>query len=173
MVKQAVATNGGSTFSPACSVEAMDPSRSTVAVPTGADALLGPYLKGERGAKLRSQLRRLHPDASRGEIEDAIQTACDRFLSKADGITEQGQIYAWLRTTAHRELLLEDDHRKRLVVVNPSNTLETVPTDDLDPETEAIAHEDEADLAALVQEVSASLSPNCGTRSSLIPSTAA
>lgn len=136
-----------------------DPSRSTVAVPTGADALLGPYLKGERGAKLRSQLRRLHPDASRGEIEDAIQTACDRFLRKADGITEQGQIYAWLRTTAHRELLLEDDHRKRLVVVNPANTLETVATDDLDPETEAIAHEDEADLAALVQEVSASLSP--------------
>jgi RNA polymerase sigma factor (sigma-70 family) len=157
-VRQVVATHEGSTFAVACSVEAMDLSRSTVTEPPGADALLSPYLTGERGAKLRAQLAKLHPDASPSEIEDAIQTACDRFMSKTDGITEQGQVYTWLRTTAHRELLLEDEHRKRLVVVNPAKT-EAFEAYELDPEAEAIAHEDEAELEALVREVAALLSP--------------
>ncbi len=44
------------------------------------------FVQGERGAKLRSQLALLHPDASAEEIEDAIQTACDRFVDKAEGV---------------------------------------------------------------------------------------
>jgi DNA-directed RNA polymerase specialized sigma24 family protein len=109
----------------------MAESRSPVADGSEAGTLLDPYLKGQRGAQLRSQLITLHPDASATEIDEAIQIACDRFLTKADGITEHGQVYAWLRITAHRELLREDDRRKRLIVVDPAKTLAAVPADEL------------------------------------------
>ncbi len=152
-------TNVGSTSSPRCSVVVMDPSRSTATVLEGPEALFKSLVQGERGGKLRSQLAKLHPHASVEEIEDAIQAACDRFVDKAEGITEPGQVYAWLRTTAHRILNREDDHHEREIAVDPTTEtgLQQLAGEQPGPEEETIEHEDEAELVALVREVSESL----------------
>ena len=137
----------------------MDPSRSTATVLEGPEALFKSFVQGERGGKLRSQLAKLHPHASGEEIEDAIQAACDRFVDKAEGITEPGQVYAWLRTTAHRILNREDDHHERELAVDPTTEtgLQQLAGEQPGPEEETIEHEDEAELVALVREVSESL----------------
>lgn len=152
-------TNVGSTSPPRCSVVVMDPSRSTATVLEGPEALFKSFVQGERGGKLRSQLAKLHPHASGEEIEDAIQAACDRFVDKAEGITEPGQVYAWLRTTAHRILNREDDHHERELAVDPTTEtgLQQLAGEQPGPEEETIEHEDEAELVALVREVSESL----------------
>lgn len=80
----------------------MDRSHSTATVSANAEPLLRSFVQGERGGKLRSQLEALHPEASTVEIEGAIQTACDRFVDKAEGISEPGQVYAWIRICAGR-----------------------------------------------------------------------
>jgi RNA polymerase sigma factor (sigma-70 family) len=136
----------------------MDPSRSTATVSGGAEALFRSFVQGERGGKLRSQLESLHPEASAEEIEDAIQGACDRFVDKAEGISAPGQVYAWIRTTAHRVLNREEDHRLWELPVDPGAlSLQELAADEPGPEEETIEHEDEAELVALVREVSASL----------------
>ncbi|HSS32685.1 MAG TPA: sigma-70 family RNA polymerase sigma factor [Solirubrobacterales bacterium] len=137
----------------------MDPSRSTATVLEGPEALFKSFVQGERGGKLRSQLAKLHPHASGEEIEDAIQAACDRFVDKAEGITEPGQVYAWLRTTAHRILNREDDYHERELAVDPTTEtgLQQLAGEQPGPEEETIEHEDEAELVALVREVSESL----------------
>lgn len=152
-------TNVGSTSPPRCSVVVMDPSRSTATVLEGPEALFKSFVQGERGGKLRSQLAKLHPHASGEEIEDAIQAACDRFVDKAEGITEPGQVYAWLRTTAHRILNREDDYHERELAVDPTTEtgLQQLAGEQPGPEEETIEHEDEAELVALVREVSESL----------------
>jgi RNA polymerase sigma factor (sigma-70 family) len=152
-------TSVGSTSSPRCSVVVMDPSRSTATVLDGPEALFKSFVLGERGAKLRSQLANLHQQASAEEIEDAIQAACDRFVDKADGITEPGQVYSWLRTTAHRILNREDDHHQREVAVDPTTDvgMRQLAAEEPGPEEETIELEDEAELVELVREVSASL----------------
>lgn len=152
-------TSVGSTSSPRCSVVVMDPSCSTATVLEGPEALFKSFVAGERGGKLRSQLAKLHPHASVEEIEDAIQAACDRFVDKADGISEPGQVYSWLRTTAHRILNREDDHHERELPVDPTTEtgLQQLAGEQPGPEEETIEQEDEAELVALVREVSASL----------------
>lgn len=137
----------------------MDPSRSTATVLEGPEALFKSFVQGERGGKLRSQLAKLHPHASIEEIEDAIQAACDRFVDKAEGITEPGQVYAWLRTTVHRILNREDDHHERELAVDPTTEtgLQQLAGEQPGPEEETIEREDEAELVALVREVSESL----------------
>jgi RNA polymerase sigma factor (sigma-70 family) len=157
-LKDAAATKGGSTFRSRCSVVVMDPSHATATVPSDAEELLRPYVRGERGGKLRSQLAALHPEASEKRIEDAIQDACDLFVDKAAGITAQGQVYSWLRTTAHRLLNRDDEHHLRELPVDPSHaSLREVPAADPGPAEETIAQEDETELVALVREVSDSL----------------
>src|SRR5260221_2936077 len=159
-MNDAAATRGGTTFPSRCSVVVMDPPRSTATVPNGAEALFRSFVQGERGGKLRSQLEALHPGASAEEIQDAIQTACDRFGDKAEGISAPGQVYAWIRTTAHRVLGREDNHHLREFAVDPTDiSLQELAADDPGPAEETIAHEDEAELATLVREVSDSL-PN-------------
>jgi RNA polymerase sigma factor (sigma-70 family) len=136
----------------------MDASRSTATVSSGAEVLFRSIVQGERGGKLRSQLALLHPGASAEEIEDAIQTACDRFVDKAEGISAPGQVYTWIRTTAHRVLGREDDHHLREFAVDPTDlSLQELAAEEPGPEEETIEHEDEAELVALVREVSASL----------------
>lgn len=125
---------------------------------SSAEALLGSFVRGERGAKLRSQLAGLHPEASAVEVEDAIQTACDRFVDKAEGISAPGQVYAWIRTTAHRLLTSEEDHHLRELAVDPTDaSLRDLAAEEAGPEEATIEHEDEAELVALVREVSALL----------------
>jgi RNA polymerase sigma factor (sigma-70 family) len=135
----------------------MDRSHSTATVSANAE-LLRSFVQGERGAKLRSQLETLHPEASTVEIEGAIQTACDRFVDKAEGISAPGQVYAWIRTTAQRVLNEEDDHHARELAVDPTDhKLQELATEEPNPEEELISSEDEAELATLVEEVADSL----------------
>lgn len=112
---------GGSTFPARCSVGVMDPSPGGTAS-FEAEDLLRPYVHGERGGKLRSQLAALHRDTSMETIEEAIQAACDLFVDKAEGISAPGQVYTWVRTTAHRILNREEDQRLRELPVDPTHT---------------------------------------------------
>ena len=74
---------------------------------------------GERGQALRAQLAARYPDCSADTIDDAIQFACGCFLDEAEGITAPGQVYAWIRTAAHRALGREADRRHREVAIDP------------------------------------------------------
>jgi hypothetical protein len=77
---------------------------STATAPNGTDALLQSLVRGGRGRALRAQLAARYPDCSPDAIEEAIQYACKSFLDEAEGITAPGQVYAWIRTAAHRSL---------------------------------------------------------------------
>src|SRR6185295_7315060 len=145
-MEDATVTRGGSTFPAGCSVVVVNPSPCSPPAPSEAEELLRPFVSGERGGKLRSQLAALHPDSSTEKIEEAIQAACDRFVDKAEGISTPGQVYAWVRTTTHRILNREEDQRHRELPVDPTHTsLSEVAAEDLGPAEEAIAHEDEAE----------------------------
>lgn len=157
-MRGAAIRKGGSTFPVRCSVGVVDPSASSATAASEAEKLLRPYVGGERGGKLRSQLARLHRDTPMEKIEEAIQTACDLFVDKGEGILAPGQVYAWVRTTAHRLLNREEDQRIRELPVDPTHeSLQEVAAEEPGPAEEAIAHEDEAELVALVREVSDSL----------------
>lgn len=137
----------------------MDFARSTAIAPNGVDALFCSVIRGERGRTLRAQLASRHPERSAEEIEEALQAACKRFVDKAEGISAPGQVYAWIRTTAHRVLSREAGYEGHELPVDPTEgTLQSLVAEDPGPEEEAIANEDEADLATLVREVSSSLS---------------
>jgi RNA polymerase sigma factor (sigma-70 family) len=122
------------------------------------EALFQSVVRGERGAKLRAQLASLHPQRSEEEIEDAVQTACKRFVDKAEGISAPGQVYVWIRTTAHRVLNRHAGYERHEVPVDPTGvTLQTLLSEEPGPQEELIASEDEADLERLAQEISSSL----------------
>jgi len=150
---------GLSTFAPSCSVVVMDSARATAIAPNDVDALFQSVVRGERGQKLRTQLAGQHPDSSAEEIEEAIQVACKRFVDKAEGISAPGQVYTWIRTTAHRVLGREAGYQGHERPVDPSEaTLQALVSEEPGPEQELIAHEDEADLTRLAEEVSSALS---------------
>lgn len=147
-----------STFSSRCSVRQMDSHRSSTIASKGAGISLQDLVRGERARALEAQLASWHPECSAAEIEDAIQTACRLFLEHAEGISAPGQIYSWIRTTAHRELNRETARHVHELMVEPSAVcLEEVPAEDADPAEEMIASEDDGELAKLVEEVNASL----------------
>jgi RNA polymerase sigma factor (sigma-70 family) len=148
-----------STFAPSCSVVVMDPTRDALA--PDLSALFRSVLRGERGQKLRSQLAGQNPEASREQIEEAIQVACDRFVEGAEEISAPGQVYTWIRTTAHRELGRAAGYQAHERPVDPgAATLQALASERPDPEGELIAQEDDAEMARLIEEVSASL-PEC------------
>ena len=120
-MRGAAIRKGGSTFPVRCSVGVVDLSASSATAPSEAEKLLRPYVGGERGGKLRSQLARLHRDTPMEKIEEAIQTACDLFVDKGEGISAPGQVYAWVRTTAHRLLTREEDQRVRELPIDPTH----------------------------------------------------
>ena len=66
-------------------------------------ALIVQIAGGEQGAKLRSQVTRWHPGATREQVEDAFQEACVRAERSCRGQSE-GEVFTWLRTTTHHEL---------------------------------------------------------------------
>src|SRR4051794_21738275 len=150
-MKHASVTRGGSTFRSRCSVGVVDPlPASTTTAPSGAEELLRPYVGGDRGGKLRSQLASLHRDTPMAKIEEAIQSACDLFVDKGEGISAPGQVYTWVRTTAHRILSREEDQHLRELPTDPSHErLQEVVAEEPGPAEEAIAHEDEAELVTL------------------------
>lgn len=157
-MKHVVATKERSTFRPRPSVVVMDRFHSTATISTRAESLLRSFVQGERGGKLRSQLEALHPEASAVEIEGAIQTACERFVERAEGISEPGHVYAWIRTTAHRVLNEEDDRHTRELAIDPTDyKLQELAAEEPSPEEELISSEDEVELTTLVEEVADSL----------------
>ncbi|HZE04159.1 MAG TPA: sigma-70 family RNA polymerase sigma factor, partial [Solirubrobacteraceae bacterium] len=137
----------------------MDPTRDAISPDLG--PLFRSVLRGERGQKLRTQLAGQHPEASADQIEEAVQVACDRFLEEAEEISAPGQIYTWIRTTAHRELGREAGYQAHERPVDPgAATLQALASERPGPDGELIAQEDDADLARLAEEISASL-PEC------------
>lgn len=136
----------------------MDSHRSSTIASNGAGISLQTLVRGERARALRVQLADWHPECSAEEVEDAIQTACKRFLEHAQGISEPGQVYSWIRTTAHRELNRETARHAYELAVDPAQDhLEEIVADDAGPAEEVISSEDDADLAKLVEEVYSSL----------------
>ena len=137
----------------------MAPDVSTATAPDGTDALLQSLVRGARGRALRAQLAARYSDCSPDAIEEAIQYACKSFLDEAEGITAPGQVYAWIRTAAHRSLGREADLHHRELVVDPvEDGLERISAENAGPAEELIALEDDADLSTLVDEVASSLS---------------
>ncbi|HXV04739.1 MAG TPA: sigma-70 family RNA polymerase sigma factor, partial [Solirubrobacterales bacterium] len=135
------------------------PSRKGKLPAGDVEALFAAVLGGERGRRLRAQLAAGNPRRSAEQIEDALQTACRRFLDRAEAISTPAQVFVWLRTTADR-LLGKDAPRHVLheLPVDPGEaTLQLLPAREAGPEAELIAHEDEAEMANLVREVSSSL----------------
>jgi RNA polymerase sigma factor (sigma-70 family) len=156
----ASANSRGSTFSVHSPVQvvASNPSFGT-SLRTG-DDLLPILISGERGKALRAQLVSRYPDLAADEIDDAIQYACRCFLDEAEGITSPGQVYAWLRTAAHRSLGHEAKRHRREIAVDPrgEEAIGQHAADDGGPAQELIELEDDADLEMLVSEVASSLS---------------
>jgi hypothetical protein len=109
-----------STFEPSCSVEVMTSHRSAVIASDDVEMLFEGILRGERGQKLRTQLASLHPESSREQIEEALQAACKQFVDKAEGISAPGQVYTWLRTTAHRLLSREAGYEGHELPADPT-----------------------------------------------------
>jgi DNA-directed RNA polymerase specialized sigma24 family protein len=115
-------------------------------------------IHGERGRALRAQLGTRYPDCSADTIDDAIQFACRCFLDEAEGIVAPGQVYAWIRTAANRNLSREVERHHREVAVDPvENGLDRLAAEEVGPAEELIGLEDDADLAVLVEKVSSSL----------------
>jgi RNA polymerase sigma factor (sigma-70 family) len=135
------------------------PSHSSSNVAAGgAEISLQDFVRGERGRALRAQLGICHRDCSADEIEDAIQTACERFMEHAEGISAPGQVYSWLRTTAHRLLNRDTERHVHEFQIGVGGVrLEGIPAEEDGPEEELISGEDDADLAELVEEVYSSL----------------
>jgi RNA polymerase sigma factor (sigma-70 family) len=66
-------------------------------------ALVETIVRGERGATLRSHLAARRSGATREQVEEAMQEACLLAERACRGQTES-EVFAWLRTTAQREL---------------------------------------------------------------------
>lgn len=157
-MKTKAPARGGTTFSPRCSVKQMASHRSSTIASNGAGISLQSLVRGERARAIRVQLADWHPECSTEEVEDAIQTACKRFLEHAEGISEPGQVYTWIRTTAHRVLNRETARHAHELAVDPAEDhLEELVAEDAGPAEEVISGEDDADLAKLVEEVYSSL----------------
>lgn len=154
------ATSGGSTSVSRCPVEVMDRvPASTIGAQDGPEAVLRTFgREGERGRRLRSQLAAQFPGRPEEQIEDAMQTACRAFLAEAEGISEPGRIYAWIRTAAHHALLRELEHLGWERATDPVELgrAESL-VEEVDPAEELIALEDGTELEVLVREVADSL----------------
>jgi RNA polymerase sigma factor (sigma-70 family) len=147
----------GSTFAARCPVGVMA-SQGPTATPSEIDALFESFVSGLRGETLRAQLAAKHPERTREEIDDAIQTACKCFIDETAGITAPGQVYRWIRTVAHRALNREREHLTRQVPVDPSGDgLDAIAADSPTPEQMVIDREDEIDLATLTETVASTL----------------
>jgi DNA-directed RNA polymerase specialized sigma24 family protein len=154
---EAASASRGSTFSAHCPVGVMA-SQGSTAAPSEIDALFESFVTGLRGETLRAQLAAKHPERTREEIDDAIQTACKCFIDETPGIIAPGQVYRWIRTVAHRALNREREHLKRQVPVDPSgHGLDAIAADFSTPEQLVIEREDKVDLATLTETVASTL----------------
>lgn len=153
-VNDVAATNGGSTFVAQHPVVVMGLTRASTIDPEDAAALLRSFVKGERARALRVQLAAQHPEAADEEVEDAVQYACKSFLDEAEGMADPGQVYAWIRTAAHRALNRMAQRREREPTVDLlRGSFDESASEEPMPEEELIAREDKGEIATLVHEV--------------------
>jgi RNA polymerase sigma factor (sigma-70 family) len=153
-VNDVAATNGGSTLVAQHPVVVMDLTRASTIDPEDAAALLRSFVQGERARALRVQLAAQHPESSDEEVEDAVQYACKSFLDEAQGMTDPGQVYTWIRTAAHRALNRMAQRREREPTVDLlRGSFDESVSEEPTPEEELIAREDKGEIATLVREV--------------------
>ncbi|MBS1885664.1 MAG: sigma-70 family RNA polymerase sigma factor [Actinobacteria bacterium] len=121
--------------------------------------ILDEYGRGRgQGNLLRSQLSRRFSGLPEEEIEEAVQTACRRFLDRAPDVSDPAAVHAYLHRSAYNLLVDELARRARTVVIDPTaDVVEETASADPGPAEELIALEDEAELRMLVEEVAASL----------------
>lgn len=153
---------GGANFRTRPSIEVMaSVSASAKAAATQARPaqILDGYGRGrEQGNLLRSQLSRRFSGLPEEEIEEAVQTACRRFLDRAPDVSDPAAVHAYLHTSAYNLLVDELARRKRTVVIDPTaGMVEEAASEDPGPAEELIALEDEAELGMLVEEVAGAL----------------
>jgi RNA polymerase sigma factor (sigma-70 family) len=113
-------------------------------------ALVENIAGGERGARLRSHLAAGRSSATQEQIEEAMQEACLLAERACRGQTES-EVFAWLRTTAQRELWrIQKRARRELPVDIDSLPVHPEAWTVAGPEQELIEREDltEVDEAA-------------------------
>lgn len=123
------------------------------------EAQLGLMSTGGRRQALLAQLARWNTDFSREEIEDALQTATAKAYAGSCPALAAGQVYVWLRTTAHHEVSHQRRSRRREVLTEPNATVFETASPARSPERRLLEHEDELDRLLLAAEVSVDLSP--------------
>lgn len=153
---------GGANFRARPSIEVMPSvtaSTTSGATKPGPAQILDGYGRGrEQGNLLRSQLSRRFSGLPDDEIEEAVQTACRRFLDRAPDVSDPAAVHAYLHTSAYHLLVDELARRERTVVIDPTAAVVgEVASEDPGPAEELIALEDQAELGMLVEEVAASL----------------
>jgi RNA polymerase sigma factor (sigma-70 family) len=106
---------------------------------------------GEPGARLRSQVAAGRPGATGEQVEEAVQQACLLATDSCRGQSE-GEVFAWLRTTARRELARSRRRGRREVPVEmealsvlPGAGVAPAPEQELidregDPDVDRVAH---------------------------------
>lgn len=147
----------GANFEVRDSLGVVDGHRKISARQASTNAQIERIATGELGRKLLSQLAGWHPECSPEEIEDAFQTACQRA---ADGLcqgTAEGEVFTFLRITAHRWLNREGYNRRREVPSDPSCGSLDRP-DSIPPEQTVIDREDDHDVLVLARKIIAGLS---------------
>jgi RNA polymerase sigma factor (sigma-70 family) len=101
---------------------------------------------GELGAKLRSQVADLYPDATRDQLEEAFQEAC-LLAERACHGEREGEVFTWLRTTTRHELgHIQRRARRELPVDVSTPGFERLAVPAGDPAAELIDRERRAEL---------------------------
>jgi RNA polymerase sigma factor (sigma-70 family) len=121
-------------------------------------ALIERIVRGERGARLRSHLGSGRSGATPEQAEEAMQEACLLAERACRGQTES-EVFAWLRTTAQRELWrIQKRARRELPVDIDAIPLHPEAWTVLGPEHELIEDEDVAEVDEAAQAVLTRLS---------------
>lgn len=121
-------------------------------------ALLAGIVRGERGAQLRAAVARWNPGATTDQVEEAFQEACARADRCCHGQSE-GEVYVWLRTTAHRELgRLRQRAWREVPVDATAGDFDHMRADVIGPVEELIEREDQAELEQATRQILSRLS---------------
>lgn len=121
-------------------------------------ALLEQIAGGEAGRRLHGQLARWNTDMTAEQIEDAIQEACSRAARLCVGQVE-GEVYSWLRTTAHREIAAQRRRRERERIADVCvDDLELTELSAPAADVAAITREDHIEIARVARVVLEQLS---------------
>jgi RNA polymerase sigma factor (sigma-70 family) len=111
------------------------------------------HRSGEPGARLRSQVAAWRPGATREQVEDSVQQACLLATRSCRGQSE-GEVFAWLRTTARRELARSRKRGLRELAID-TESLSLLPATGVatPPEQVLIERDDDAELERLARAV--------------------